>query len=104
MRDGGGDAERQFPGSFAVGGAKGLFGFRDESGELVGVIEKDRALASERNPAGGAIKEADAEIIFESPDLQRNRGLRKEETLTGFSKTELLGDGAEDFKSEVLEL
>jgi len=104
LRDGGGNAEGEFAGEFAIAGAKGAFGVGDDGGDFFCAIEERGALAGEGSAAGGAVEEADAKVIFEGFDLQGYGGLGEEEMLGGFAEAEVFGDGAEDFEAEVFKM
>jgi hypothetical protein len=54
--------------------------------------------------AAGAIEQAHAEILLEGFDLKSDGGLRKEQQFRGFSKAEVLANGAKDLQSKVLQL
>jgi hypothetical protein len=69
------NTEGQLSGDFAILGPKFLFGFGNECRYFVGVTEQEGSLGSEGDAIGGAIEEANAEIVFERFDLKRNCGL-----------------------------
>ena len=58
----------------------------------------------EGDAIAGAIEEANAEIVFEGFDLQRDGGLGEEKMFGGFAEIQMFGDGAKDFEAEVFEL
>lgn len=61
-------------------------------------------MRSEGNAIGSAIEEADAEIVFERLDLERNGGLSKEKVFRCLAKIQMFGDGAKDLETEIFQL
>ena len=104
LGNGCGDSQGQLARDLAVLGAHFLFGLENEGRDFSGVAQQKRALRSECNAVAGAIEEADAEIVFESFDLKGDGGLGEEKMFGRFAKIQMLGDGAEDFETEVLQL
>jgi hypothetical protein len=61
-------------------------------------------LGSKGDTIGGTIKEANAEILFERFDLQRDRGLSKEKMFRRLAKIELFSDDSKNLETEVFQL
>ena len=59
---------------------------------------------SQGDAIGGAIEEANAEIVFESLDLQRDGWLSEKEVFRRFAKIQMLGDGAKHLEAKVFKL
>jgi len=104
LRNGGGDTEGEFARNGSLGGAELAFRLGGDGGELVGMVQENFALGSERDFAAGAVEEADAEFVFEGLDLKSDRGLSEKELVGGFAEIEVLGNGTADLKAEVLQL
>jgi len=104
LGDRGGDAESELAGEVAFIGGQLLFGLGGQGRDLLGVAEESRSLRGERDAVGGAIEEADSEVILEGFYLESNGRLREEQMLGGFAEVEMLGYGAENFEAEILQL
>jgi len=61
-------------------------------------------MCSDRHLVRGTIEEANAQIVFQRFDLERDRGLGKEEVLRGFAEVQVLSDGTKDLEAKVFEL
>ncbi len=61
-------------------------------------------MRSKRDAIGGAIKEANAEIVFERLDLKRDRGLSKEKVFRRLAKIEMFSNGAKNLETKVFQL
>jgi len=61
-------------------------------------------LRSKGDAVGGAIEEADAEIVFERFYLKRDCGLRKKKMFRSFAKIQMLCDGAKYLEAKVFQL
>ena len=101
LRDGGGDAESESAGKFSVGGAEFLLGLGSQRGNFLSVAQEDGALRSEGNAMAGAVEEADAEIVLEGFDLQRDCGLAEKKMFRGFAEVEMLGSGSKNLESKI---
>ncbi|MGA8343591.1 MAG: hypothetical protein WB781_16785 [Candidatus Sulfotelmatobacter sp.] len=89
LRNRGRNAERQLPGDVPVLGAKLLFRLGNEFRYLPGIGEQERSLRREGDAIAGAIKETDAEIVFESFDLKRYGGLGEEKVFRRLAKVQM---------------
>ena len=61
-------------------------------------------MRSKGDAIGGAIKEANAEIVFERFDLKRDGGLSKEKVFRRLAKIEMFSNGAKNLETEVFQL
>jgi len=61
-------------------------------------------LGSQGDTIGGAIEEANAEIVFPRFNLKRDGGLSKEKLFRGLAKIEMLCNGSKNLETEVFQL
>jgi len=61
-------------------------------------------LRSKRDAIGGAIKEANAEIVFERFDLKGDGGLCEKKVFRRLAKIEMFSNGAKNLETEVFQL
>jgi len=104
LRDRGGDAERQLTGDFAILRTELLLGLGDDGRDFLGVDEKKGSLRSEGDAIAGAIEEANAEIVFERFDLERDGGLCEEKVFGCLAKVQMFGNRAKDFETKIFQL
>ena len=105
LRDRSGDSEGQFSGDFAIFGAE----FAARPGKRERRFSWRRRAgadpcASEGDAIAGAIEEANAEIVFERLDLQRDGRLGEKKMFRGLAKIQMFGDGAKNLEAEIFQL
>jgi hypothetical protein len=81
-----------------------LFRLGNECGYLLSVAKQERSLRSQGDAIGGAIKEANAEIVFERFDLKRDGRLSKEKVFRRLAKIEMFRNGSKNLETEIFQL
>jgi hypothetical protein len=84
--------------------AKLLDGLVVEGEQLAGTQQQALALGGERDPAGGAGEQADAELLLEPSDVAAERLLRHVQPRGGAGEMQLLGDRHEVAKQAHVQL
>src|SRR5579863_3397095 len=79
-----------------------LFGLLQSGADFARIREQDAAGLGQLDPRAGAVKELDAEFLFEGFDLQAHGGLREIELFGGLAEAKLLGHRTKDHHAEVL--
>jgi hypothetical protein len=67
------------------------------------VTKKNFTRGREADARAGSVEEADAEAVFKSADLKRDRGLGNVQRGGGLSEVQAFGCAAEDFEAEVFD-
>jgi len=104
LRDRGRNSEGKLSGDLSILRAKFLFRFGNEGGYFLRVAEQEGSLRSKRDAIGGAIEEANAEIVFEPFDLKRDGGLSEEEVFRRLAKIQMFCNGSKHLQAKVFQL
>src|SRR5260370_41687592 len=104
LRNRGRHSEGQLSGDLPILATKFLFRLGNECRYLFSVAEQEGSLRSKGDAIGGAIEEANAEIVFERFDLKRDGGLSKEKLFRRLAKIEMFCNGSKNLETEVFQL